>query len=111
MKYPPAQMALVILVGLMFVAFAAATWAAEHPASVSVPSPSSLYKEISKADSALSKAFNAHDLNALMSLFTEDLEFYHDENGRRDCGTFKFLQVWRSDAGKWRITRVISYGH
>ncbi len=165
MKYPPAQMALVILVGLMFVAFAAATWAAEHPASVSVPSPSSLYKEISKADSALSKAFNAHDLNALMSLFTEDLEFYHDagglqsytqvrdgfgvlfskndgirremaagtlevypirgygaievgahrfchdENGRRDCGTFKFLQVWRSEAGKWRITRVISYGH
>jgi ketosteroid isomerase-like protein len=124
-----------------------------------------LYKEISKVDSVLSEAFNAHDLNALMSLFSEDLEFYHDagglqsytqvrdgfgglfskndgirrevvagtlevypirgygaievgahrfchdENGRNDCGTFKFLQVWRSEAGNWRITPVISYGH
>jgi ketosteroid isomerase-like protein len=116
-------------------------------------------------DRALSKAFNAHDLNALMSLFSGDVEFYHDasglqsytqvrdafgglfakndgirrdvvagtldihpirgygaievgahqfchaEGGRRDCGTFTFLHVWRSDAGRWRITRVISYGH
>ncbi len=35
----------------------------------------------SRVDSALSEAFNAHDLNALMSLFTEDLEFYHDAGG------------------------------
>jgi ketosteroid isomerase-like protein len=165
MKYPPVQMALVILVGPVFWACAAATRAAEHPGSVGASNPSSLYKEISKVDSALSTAFNSHDLNALMSLFTGDLEFYHDagglqsytqvrdgfgglfskndgirrevvagtlevypirgygaievgahrfchdENGRRDCGTFKFLQVWRSEAGKWRITRVISYGH
>jgi hypothetical protein len=32
-------------------------------------------------DSALSEAFNAHYLNALMSRFTEDLEFYHDAGG------------------------------
>ncbi len=165
MKHPPVQIALVILVGPIFLACAAATQTAEHPRSVAASSPSSLYEEISKVDRALSEAFNAHDLNALMSLFTEDLEFYHDagglqsytqvrdgfgglfskndgirrdvvagtlevhpirgygaievgarrfchdENGRRDCGTFKSLQVWRSEAGKWRITRVISYGH
>ncbi len=165
MKHPPVQIALVILVGPIFLACAAATQTAEHPRSVGASSPSSLYEEISKVDRALSEAFNAHDLNALMSLFTEDLEFYHDagglqsytqvrdgfgslfskndgirrdvvagtlevhpirgygaievgahrfchdENGRRDCGTFKFLQVWRSEAGKWRITRVVSYGH
>jgi len=165
MKHPPVQIALVILVGPIFLACAAATQTAEHPRSVAASSPSSLYEEISKVDRALSEAFNAHDLNALMSLFTEDLEFYHDagglqsytqvrdgfgglfskndgirrdvvagtlevhpirgygaievgahrfchdENGRRDCGTFKFLQVWRSEAGKWRITRVVSYGH
>ena len=81
MKYPPVQMALVILVGPVFWACAAATRAAQHPGSVGASSPSSLYKEISKVDSALSTAFNAHDLNALMSLFTEDLEFYHDAGG------------------------------
>src|SRR5713101_2964711 len=81
MKYPPVQMALVILVGPVFWACAAATRAAQHPGSVGASSPSSLYEEISKVDSALSEAFNAHDLNALMSLFTEDLEFYHDAGG------------------------------
>lgn len=165
MKYSPVQTALVILSGPMLLACAAATPAVEHPGPIGASSPSSLYKEISNADSALSKAFNAHDLNALMLLFSEDLEFYHDagglqsytqvrdgfgglfskndgirrevvagtlevypirgygaieagahrfchdENGRSDCGSFKFLQVWRSEAGKWRITRVISYGH
>jgi len=165
MKYSPVQLALVSLVGPVFFSCAAATRAAEHPGAVGASSQSSLYKEIAKRDSALSKAFNAHDLNALMSSFSEDLEFYHDagglqsytqvrdgfgalfskndgirrevvagtldvypirgygaievgahqfchaENGRRDCGTFKFLQVWRSEAGMWRITRVISYGH
>lgn len=27
------------------------------------------------------------------------------ENGRNDCGTFKFIQVWR------KVTREISYDH
>lgn len=165
MKRPPVQSALVILMGLVFLQCSATRRAAEHPGSVGASSPSALYKAISKMDSALSEAFNAHDLNALMSAFSEDLEFYHDagglqsytqvkdgfgglfakndgirremvagtlevypirgygaievgahrfchdENGRSDCGTFKFLQVWRSEAGKWRITRVVSYAH
>ncbi len=32
-------------------------------------------------DAALSAAFNAHDLDRLMALFTEDVEFYHDNEG------------------------------
>jgi ketosteroid isomerase-like protein len=37
--------------------------------------------------------------------------FCHQENGKDDCGVFKFLHVWQKQHGGWRITRVISYGH
>jgi Domain of unknown function (DUF4440) len=37
--------------------------------------------------------------------------FCHMENGREDCGTFKFVHIWRLKDGEWKITRVVSYGH
>jgi hypothetical protein len=37
--------------------------------------------------------------------------FCHTERGRLDCGTFGFVQVWRQVDGRWRIARVVSYGH
>jgi ketosteroid isomerase-like protein len=37
--------------------------------------------------------------------------FCHLENNKQDCGTFKFLHVWRKTDAGWKVTRVISYGH
>lgn len=37
--------------------------------------------------------------------------FCHMENGKEDCGTFKFVHVWKNDKGKWKISRVVSYDH
>ena len=37
--------------------------------------------------------------------------FCHTENGKLDCGTFKFAHVWKKGDKGWKITRVISYGH
>lgn len=37
--------------------------------------------------------------------------FCHLENGRNDCGTFKFVQLWQKRSDGWKLTRVISYGH
>lgn len=37
--------------------------------------------------------------------------FCHKENGRDDCGTFKFLHIWQKKDGVWKITRVASYDH
>lgn len=37
--------------------------------------------------------------------------FCHMENGRENCGTFKFVHIWRQKDGEWKITRVVSYGH
>ena len=37
--------------------------------------------------------------------------FCHEENGKQDCGVFKFLHVWQKKDGEWKITRVVSYDH
>lgn len=37
--------------------------------------------------------------------------FCHREQGRDDCGTFKFVNVWKKEGGTWKVTRAISYGH
>ena len=38
-------------------------------------------------------------------------KFCHTENGKEDCGTFKFIHIWKKADGQWRLTRVISYDH
>jgi len=124
-----------------------------------------LYQEIAGMDSVLFEAFNKRDLEKLKTLFSNDLEFFHDkggltgfqqnmeafqntfekkndlrrelvagsqevypvkdygaiqtgmhrfchtENGKEECGIFKFVHVWQKKDGHWKITRVISYGH
>jgi hypothetical protein len=37
--------------------------------------------------------------------------FCHEENGRTECGTFKFLHVWRKTGNTWRLSRIVSYAH
>lgn len=37
--------------------------------------------------------------------------FCHTENGKPDCGTFKFIHIWKKINDTWKITRVISYDH
>jgi len=37
--------------------------------------------------------------------------FCHFENGKQDCGTFKFVHIWHQENGKWKISRVVSYDH
>jgi ketosteroid isomerase-like protein len=124
-----------------------------------------LFDEISRMDSVMFGAYNAHDVEKLRTLFAEDLEFFHDtggllsysqviaafksnfdknnalrrdlvkgslevypikdygaieigthkvchvENGKDDCGVFKFVHVWQKRDGNWKVTRVVSYGH
>jgi ketosteroid isomerase-like protein len=143
--------------------------AQESPAGKSaqyVPVSKALYDTIAHMDSILFNAANAQDLKTMRSLFTEDLEFYHDASGLagyektmrnfqnlftnykdtrrvlvagsmevypikdygalqtglhqfcrlengvlKDCGTFKFLHIWKTTATGWKISRVVSYNH
>ncbi len=127
--------------------------------------PEELFRKIETLDSIVFTAFNTCDIETFGTMFTHDLEFYHDkggltdythtinaikgncerklgltrtlipgsmevypigdygavqiashrfchmENGKEDCGTFKLLHVWKNDAGKWKISRVVSYDH
>ena len=43
-----------------------------------------LFDTIARMDSLLSDRFNTHDAEALMKMFTVDLEFYHDGDGFND---------------------------
>lgn len=38
-------------------------------------------------------------------------QFCHFENGKEECGIFKFVQIWQKKDGQWKITRVVSYDH
>jgi ketosteroid isomerase-like protein len=129
------------------------------------PADPALHAEIARMDKAMFDAFNGHDIEGVMALFSEDLEFFHDkdglvryeetrnalkggfaqnnglrrdlvpgslevypiknygamqigahrfchvENGKDDCGVFKFVHVWRKTGGHWKVTRVVSYDH
>jgi ketosteroid isomerase-like protein len=146
--------------------FSASAQSTDHePAKRKAATSGELFDVISRMDTAMFAAFNAHAVDRLMVLFTDDLEFYHDsgglndhrgtkhdftqlfaqspdikrdlvqgsmevypikdhgaiqvgehrfchtERGQPDCGTFKFLMVWRKTGDSWKVSRVISYGH
>lgn len=38
-------------------------------------------------------------------------QFCHRENGRQECGTFKFTHVWRRTVTGWQVARAVSYDH
>ena len=38
-------------------------------------------------------------------------KFCHDEQGKEECGVFKFVHIWQKQKGEWKVTRVISYNH
>jgi ketosteroid isomerase-like protein len=135
------------------------------PAQSVTPKSHELFETIETKDAELFDAFNRHNVEALMEMFTDDLEFFHDtggvtnhqqtkdnfakmfgnipditrtmvegtlevypikdygaievgahrfchtENGKEECGSFKFVHVWRKVGDTWKISRVISYGH
>jgi len=134
-------------------------------ATAQPPDAAALLEVVAELDRKMFDAYNAHDLDKLMAMFADDLEFYHDnggllgfeqvkagftsvfannrdirrelvagslevypikgfgaieigahrfchtENGAADCGTFRFLQVWRLADGAWKVSRTVSYGH
>jgi ketosteroid isomerase-like protein len=151
----------------LFLIGSLAIWActarsAEQSSTTGAPD---LTETISRMDAKLFDAFNAHDVTDLMSMFTDDVEFYqdddgvsnyertkndltkmlastpelrrelvkgsievhpikdygaieigvhrfcHKENGKEECGAFKFVHIWRKTGDSWKIARVVSYGH
>ena len=65
------------------------------------PSSTPLYHAIAERDAAMSAAFNSHDINAMMALFDEGLEFYHDTGGLQRYADVKkgFANLFGRDDG------------
>jgi len=65
----------------------------KEPGSKIPTASKELYDSIAHLDNVLFKAFNDHNLQALMQGFTNDLEFYHDKTGlggyEQSSGGFK----------------------
>jgi len=61
-------------------AFAVAVTAiAQSP--LAFPESPQLFETVAQLDAKMFGAFNAHDVDLLMSMFTDDMEFYHDKGG------------------------------
>jgi ketosteroid isomerase-like protein len=62
--------------------------AAEAAGQTTSPTPSpgarELTETIARMDAELFDTFNAHNLDALMAMFTDDLEFYQDNDGLKN---------------------------
>jgi ketosteroid isomerase-like protein len=65
--------------GLALVLFALSVLS--HAAEAPDKAQAELFETIVRMDNEIFDAFNRHDVAHLMSLFTEDLEFYHDTGG------------------------------
>ena len=38
-------------------------------------------------------------------------QFCHREAGKDECGTFKFVHIWRRGVHGWQVSRAVSYDH
>ncbi|MEY2527855.1 MAG: hypothetical protein QOE73_2626 [Verrucomicrobiota bacterium] len=71
-----------LLLFLIVVSFSNPGQAADGQEAKKKPATSGeLFDAIARMDSAMFDAFNGHNVDLLMSLFTNDLEFYHDTGG------------------------------
>jgi len=77
-----------LLLALVALAFVSSAVVGPLAVGRGVVSPASqadvaaLTTEIQKQDAAFFGAFNAHELERMMSFFSSDVEFYHDKDGR-----------------------------
>lgn len=55
--------------------------------------------------------FEVYPIKNYGAIETGSHRFCHTENGKEDCGTFKFVHIWRRTEAGWKITRVVSYAH
>lgn len=37
--------------------------------------------------------------------------FCHLDNGKKDCGVFPFVHIWKLEEGRWRLFRIVSFDH
>ncbi len=91
------------LLGILFAVAVAppAVAGAAANAPAAPEEPIDLTATVAGLDGALFDAFNAHQLDRMMGLFAEDLEFYHDKGGLQTWADVKagFEKMFASNNG------------
>ncbi|MEM1090206.1 MAG: nuclear transport factor 2 family protein [Pseudomonadota bacterium] len=59
----------------------------------------------------LHNTMEVHPVPGYGAIQVGEHRFCHPEGDVMDCGTFKFLHVWKFADDRWTVTRVASYGH
>lgn len=61
----------------------------------------------------LKNVFEVHPIKDFGAVETGVHRFYATEKGQQEklSSEARFLQVWQRKDGKWKLTRIISYGH
>ncbi len=91
-----------ILASISILITAAGTFSAQVPDRAvlkrKAATSGELFETIARMDRVVFEAFNAHDVERLMSMFTKDLEFYDDGDGFNDYEktTNDFRELFRN---------------
>lgn len=56
-------------------------------------------------------SMEVHPVPNYGAIQTGEHTFCHIEHDKNDCGTFKFVHIWKRDGSGWSLTRVLSFGH
>jgi hypothetical protein len=59
----------------------------------------------------LTDTVEVYPLHNFGAIQTGQHRFCHTENGKPDCGVFKFLHIWKKTENGWKLVRVVSYAH
>jgi hypothetical protein len=59
----------------------------------------------------LKETLEVYPIKNFGAIETGQHTFCHPENGKPDCGTYKFVHIWTNQKGTWKIVKIITYNH
>lgn len=74
------------------------------------------FKELFQKDYVLTRKLlkesaEVYPIKGFGAIETGRHTFCHTENGKLECATFKFVQIWEIKNGQWKIAKIITYDH
>ena len=74
------------------------------------------FSELAKQNTDLKReliagSLEVYPVNKYGAIQVGQHRFCHTENGKPDCGVFKFVHIWKQTADGWKLARVVSYDH
>lgn len=59
----------------------------------------------------IKESVEVHPIKNYGAIQTGRHTFCHTENGKFECATYKFVEIWENKNGQWKIAQIITYDH